>query len=594
VSHVVKRCGIEINLAKERHTGCPFCISKGRDRSRNNMRVYGLDDEGYDLGAYCFACDKTIPPQQIRESSNEEEVQEDILGSEFNDDIHSKLKEITNLDGKLYRGIRKEINKFFGVRYMYDEETGDVERSYYPCTTEYELTGYKVRTHPKNFKFPGPIGETGKGCDLFGQFRFKTNNHTVLLTGGEVDCLSAYQMLLDDQKRRGSKYNPPAVVSATVGESGAWKQVQGQYQWFNQFKKIIVCMDEDAAGKEATEKICKVLPKGKVHVMNMRCKDPNEYIDKGLEKDFIQDYWAAKAWTPAGVHASTDLYRAALEYTKVKQLSLPPFLKRAEAMFNGGLVKNELTCIFASTSVGKSLFVDNMVKHWILTEPDELVGVMSLEATKDKYATNILSRYLEVNLSKMTGEERRDYLLREDVKDKVEHFLEREDGTPRFYVYDSRGASVDETKEAVLEMIIRVGITILVWDVYSDTTAGLDLAQQEELTAWLKKLILEYPQLSIIMVCHTRKHNGKDNQPLTESDIIGSSTVMKSAAQTISLERDKLSTDPIERNTTHITIHKNRHFSHTGPAGKVYYDPDTGLLHDFDDWVADNPELADF
>ena len=52
-----------------------------------------------------------------------------------------------------------------------------------------------------------------------------------------------------------------AVVCSTLGEGGAWKQVQSRYEFFNQFEKIIVCMDADDAGKEGAEKICKVLPK---------------------------------------------------------------------------------------------------------------------------------------------------------------------------------------------------------------------------------------------------------------------------------------------------------------------------------------------
>jgi hypothetical protein len=73
---------------------------------------------------------------------------------------------------------------------------------------------------------------------------------------------------------------------------------------------------------------------------------------------------------------------------------------------------------------------------------------------------------------------------------------------------------------------------------------------------------------------------------------MGTSTVYKSAAQTISLERDKQADNPILRNCTFVRVHKNRHFSQTGPAGVIYYDPETGKLWDIDDYVEAFPEKS--
>lgn len=587
-SYVVKRFGIEVDLSKDGHAGCPRCISQGRDRSRDNFKTYGLDEEGKHRGGFCFSCNLSIPSQALMEE-NEEEEEIELVGSEFNEDIHEKLKKATSTDRKGYRGIRKDTTTFFGVRASFNQETGEVHRVYYPTTKGYELSGYKVRQHPK--RFITPMGEVGKECELFGQFRFKTSNHTVIITGGEEDVLAAYQILSDDIKRKGNRYSPPAVVSATVGESGAFRQCKEQYEWLNQHRKIIIAMDDDKAGQEATEKLAEVLPRGKVFVMKMRYKDPNEYVTQGKEKEFIEDFWGAKPWTPSGVHASSSLYEAALEYTNVERLSLPPFLKKASDMFGGGWVKNELSVIFAQTSQGKSLFVDSCVNHWVMNEPNEVVGVMSLEASKDKYATNIISRYLGVNLNGMEGADRKEYLEREDVKKRVEKFLIKDDGGDRFYVYDNRGAGLEETKESILEMIIKLGVTILVADPFSDLMAGTTIEEQEEFIAWLKKLILEYPQLSICLVAHTRKMPNGDVGLLTESDIMGSSATMKAAAQTLSIERDKLHEDPIMRNVSTVTVHKNRHAAATGVACEVYYDYKTGLLHDWEDYQMENPDI---
>lgn len=564
---------------------CPKCRARGNDRSGNNFHFYG---EG--LGGYCFTCEYVLPSDEWLEENGQqkEDEEEFVVGSYFDKEVNEKIKAQTGVDSKGYRGIRTDVSRPFGVRYSYSEEDGSVNATYYPTTQNYDISGYKLRRHPKDFT--SPVGEVGKDCELFGQFKFKTATGTVLICGGEHDALAAFQMLSDAQKNK--QYDPVACVSPTIGESGAHKQIQKQYAFFSQFKKCVIAMDSDKAGQEAAEKIAKVLPRGRVFVMNMRLKDCNQYVQEGREQEFINDFWQAKPYSPAGVHASSGLLAAAMEYANLNQLTLPPFMVKAQNMFGGGLVKNELTCCFAKTSVGKSLFVDSMVVHWVLNEPTEVVGVLSLEATKDKWATNILSNYLGVRLINLKGEERKEYLSRPDVKEKAEPFLMKEDGTPRFWVCDERGASVDVVKDKILEMIIQLGVTILVADVYSDLMAGLSLEAQEELVAWFKKLIKEYPQVSVILVCHTRKTD--NNSQLTETDIIGTSTIMKSAAQTFSLERDKLAEDEFTRNCTRVTIHKNRHFSDTGPAGIVYFDKETSRLYDLDEYLVEHPEINEF
>ena len=53
---------------------------------------------------------------------------------------------------------------------------------------------------------------------------------------------------------------------------------------------------------------------------------------------------------------------------------------------------------------------------------------------------------------------------------------------------------------------------------------------------------------------------------------MGSSTMMKSASWIVMMQRDKYNTDDIIRNTTILTLSKNRSQGETGPAGEIYYD----------------------
>ena len=111
-----------------------------------------------------------------------------------------EIKEETSTKGKGFRGVDDSIYAYFGVRHEFNEQTGEVQAQYYPCTQDGELTGYKVREVPKDFR---SIGRTGATTDCFMQFRFNRGGKYVVLTEGELDGLAAYQMLKEYNRSRG-------------------------------------------------------------------------------------------------------------------------------------------------------------------------------------------------------------------------------------------------------------------------------------------------------------------------------------------------------------------------------------------------------
>ncbi|MDU9765505.1 toprim domain-containing protein, partial [Helicobacter pylori] len=72
-----------------------------------------------------------------------------------------------------------------------------------------------------------------------------------LLVEGELCALSAYQMLKDYNKARGSDFEI-AVVSPTTGARSK-KQIAAQYEFLNMFDFVICAFDADKAGQEAQE-----------------------------------------------------------------------------------------------------------------------------------------------------------------------------------------------------------------------------------------------------------------------------------------------------------------------------------------------------
>ena len=285
-------------IGKER---CPKCARGGRDRSGDNLVCY---DDG---GKHCYACSFTIPSKQWLIENGEDyeeeyEIEEMSLDGytakqrkNFTLDMWQEYSEELSYDPQGYRGLNKAVCRAYRVMHEFDPESGEMLYQFYPQTSEYKYSGVKIRMEPKDFR---ALNTVGKECELFGQWKFKNaKGKFVVLTAGELDALSAYQML---EKGRNKDYEAIPVVSGTTGESSSYRQVQAQYDWLNGFDKILICYDPDEAGRAAVEKTAKVLPKGKVYVMDLPM-DSNDMLMEGKSKEFIRAFWNARKYTPSGI-----------------------------------------------------------------------------------------------------------------------------------------------------------------------------------------------------------------------------------------------------------------------------------------------------
>lgn len=590
-----------IDLSYQHKCACPRCRRNGRDASGDNLMVYG---EGQ--GAYCWSCSFCIPSDEHRAQmgwdDEEEEDDEQVSTREkITEEEYQQVKSYTRTNGKGYRGISDETNKFFGVRYEYDTQTGEPCAQYVPTTVDGKMAGFRVRRFPKDFN--GPIGQVGKECDMIGEIRFKTETKTVLIVGGETKMMNAYQMLRDNIERKGKlgEWEVPAVVCSTLGEGGAYKQVQARYEFFNRFQKIIICMDNDKAGKEAAEKIAKVLPKGRVYIMNMRYKDADDYVvDKegnavGKEDQFIQDYFRASAYVPAGVVGSGDLGSKMREEAALEKIPFPEFMVECNDMTAGGIPLGKIVNIGAGSGIGKTTWVDTLVEHWIFNSPHQ-VGVVSMELNAGQYGLSMLSRYIGFKINSIRdAKEKLEFLEQDWVKAKEQELFFRPDGSHRWHLVDDRDGSIEALQEVIEQLVIGCGCRVIILDPLQDILDGLTNDEQAVFLKWQKGLIKSH-NITFININHVRKSSGGGQQNsqgamITEEDFAGSSTIFKSAALNILLTRNKMAEDPIERNTTKAYISKNRDNSITGPAGEFMYDVETHQLSNKEDWLAKQPAV---
>lgn len=559
-----------------KHTACDNCGS-------SDARALYSDGSWY-----CWSCKNTKPsaewlaenadkpyekPLQVR-SKPKEKILEDVKKSTkppITREELQKVKEETQISGDGFRSISDSVYSKFRVRHAVDEK-GNIIEQYCPVTQNGEIVGLKVREVPKNFY---SIGRVGIDCDLFMQSAFTRGGKYVIITEGEIDGLSSYQMMKEYNDSKGATYET-AVVSPTVGASSL-KQIAANYKFFDTFDNIILCFDSDAVGQKAAEEAIQYLPRGKVKIMHMRLKDANEYLVNGRQRDFINDFYEAKVHVPVGVLGSGSLYNKMIDQVSLPKLPFPDFMGEVTAKLAGGMPLGHIINIGAKTGVGKTSLVNEMIYYWIFNSPYK-IGLVSMELDSGQYAEVLLSRHLSRKLALIQNEsEKMNLMQSEKVKTKATELFTDAEGNDRFYLLDNRDGSVEEIQDTIEELIVSCGCRVIVLDPLQDLLDGLTNEEQSVFMKWMKGVIKSH-RVTFILINHMRKTQG-DAHGVDEEDFQGSSTIIKSASVNIVLSRDKNADDPIERNTTKINIPKNRIVGLTGPAGEIYYDNETHTCH---------------
>lgn len=526
-----------------------------------------------------------ITKEELMENKEKEkvEVKPTVENSEAMD--IEEVKELIRSTGYVshgYRGIRDEINKFFGHLSKLDDQ-GNIIARYYPETNNNgKLTGYKCRNTPKDFSH-GKVGATGNKSQLSGQVKFKSPSKYVLYVGGEEDKAAAYQMLKDNRKDQ--EFDSIPVVSPTSGEGSAAKQAAMQYDWFDQYDIIVIGMDQDEAGIKAAKEIAAVLPKEKLRIATWSGKDPNQMLIDGKEKQFVRDFYNAKEFINSGISSSGDAEAGLEEFLTAPKIGLPPQLSKLQAAMRGGIKSTgSVVNIIGDTSIGKSFLSDTLIYHWLFNSP-RVPTIVSLERTKEELTIDLLSMHLKKNLMWFTdGHDAVDYLNQPEVQLLKNELLYNEAGEPRFFIIDEREGDIELLKRQMEKSGKVNDSRLMVIDPLTDFLRSLGTEVQENFMMWQK--LQKKNGFVFINILHTRKPpTDKDGnvRKVTEYDALGSGTFIQSADVNIVINRDKMSSDPIEKNTTYVDMPKCRG-GITGEICALYYDAETRQQYDRDEY----------
>jgi twinkle protein len=116
----------------------------------------------------------------------------------------------------------------------------------------------------------------------------------------------------------------------------------------------------------------------------------------------------------------------------------------------------------------------------------------------------------------------------------------------------------------------------------SETAADGDERKNIDVLMTKLKRLTEELQIHISIVSHLNRSQSSTTfeQGATPSlaNLRGSGSIAQLAHQVYAMSRNQQDEDPLRRNTTKLTVLKNRFCGRTGDAGLLYYDEETGRM----------------
>lgn len=448
------------------------------------------------------------------------------------------------------RKFRYSVSEFKGrpvqVATYVDQETG-------------EEVAQKIRFPDKTFTIRGDASRMG----LYGQHLWTPGGKMVVVTEGEIDALTVSQ--LQDNKW--------PVVSIPNGADAAKKALAKAQDWLLTFETIVLCFDNDEAGRRAAEECAPLFPPGRCKIAHLPLKDANEMLLAGRGEEVRRALWNAKPYRPQGVVTLEDVYEEAI---KPVELGLPwPWPTLTEA--TKGRRRGEIYCLGAGTGIGKT-DLWTQVAAYTRTELGLPVGVIYLEQppreTVNRLAGKIAGRTFHIPDAGWSEDERISAINR--LRDMGGVYMLNHFG----------GADWEDIKNRIRWMVVSEGVKDIFLDHLTALAAGSDKSEREALEEIMAEIgaMTQELDFTLYLISHLATPEGKPHEEggrVMIRHFKGSRSIGFWCYFMFALERDQQEPDPEKKHISVFRILKDRL---TGQAAGVTfglrYDAATGLLHE--------------
>ena len=532
-----------------KHIECDSCGSSDGN---------AMYDDGH---THCFVCNKTIFGENM-------ETKQNVINMAKGSNKKFILSDIAD------RKIKLETCRRYGVSVVKEGSMiTDHMYKYYDKDGSHVASKYRS-TREKKFWSEGSLSNAG----LFGQNIFNQGGKYITVCEGELDAMSAYELL-------GSKW---PVVSIKNGSQAALKNCKQSFDYLNKFDTVVLCFDNDSAGRDAQQAVAKLFEPNKCKVMNLEMKDANEYIKTGQREKFVQAWWNSRTYTPAGIINLADL-GASLYEEDINETCSYPWPKMNEKTY--GMRTGELVTFCSGAGMGKSSIMRELMHH-VMNNTSDNIGVLALEENTKNTAFNIMS--VEANARLYIREIREQF-----TPAQLQEWEKKTIGTGRFFAFDHFGSiENDEILNRVRYMAKALDTKWVILDHLSILVSGQEDNgdERKSIDILMTKLrsLVEETQIGLLLVSHLRRPAGdrghEDGREISLSHLRGSASIAHLSDAVIALERNQQADDEIEANTTTLRILKNRYTGETGVACYLHYDRDSGRMTQVDNPFTEETE----
>ena len=506
----------------------------------------------YDDGsAFCFSCKSNFfaPKEGYMEQP------------EIKKDWSNKLQEVQNdypSRGFKERNIYLQVAEHYGVKVSYDLD-GNIDAHYYPFYADDKLCGYKVRRLPKDFS---SIGTVRGG--LFGQ-QLYSGGPRLVITEGELDAMSVQSAWFKKYKT----FYP--VVS--LRSASSVKDLIKERDWIRNFNEVILWLDNDDAGREATKEAARIIGYDKIKIAKSNEKDASDLWIKDPDK-VLKTIYDAVEYTPAGILTKDQLWHQLEKYNEIESVPYPDYMEGLNDKLKG-MRFGEITLWTSGTGSGKSTLLREIAID-LLEKTDDKIGIISLEESPAETARKMAGMAINRNPA---NEE----IPIDDLKEGFDRIFDSD----RVLVLDHQGSISDGSIMDFLEYMCLSGCKYLFVDhitiLASEGAEGLTGNEAiDKIMNDLLRLVKKH-EVWIGLISHLRKTDNKgrsfeEGKLPSMDDIRGSGSIKQISMDIIAFARNVGSDNPEELNTIKTKVLKCRYTGLTGPSGSLYYDFETGRL----------------
>ena len=448
-----------------------------------------------------------------------------------------------NFTYKAHRGVSEDTMKFYDVkdyggRHTYVYPSGASKTRYYPT---------------KNFSAKGSCSK-----ELFGSDKFpKGCAPKITITEGELDALSAYQMLSVAK----GVYPVVSLPSATPSND-MWANVR---DYLSSFETIVLCIEFDGPGNEVADKITRMFP----NVIRMElangCKDANEILEANKAQEFKNLWWNAKRTIPDNINATCEDFLK-LYNEEQKGKFVPSGIVELDAKISGW-AEGHYTLIKARTGIGKTEFI-RYIENSFLNGGVPFAS-WHLEETQLRALLGLVSYDVGQNVT------RKDLILERGLEDPVKESIKGIAEKELYYQFSmNEDCSAQDVIDQIRFMRAAFGCKFIIMEPVQDI---LNISGDESKESILAEFAIRVSKIAaetgvgVIMVAHTN-----DDNEIKYCRMLG-----QRASVVINLERDKDAENEEDRNTTELFIEKNRPTSLEGHAGSIFFDLESFTVKPF-------------